>query len=315
MKKVNENGGVTPFSKLLGQPTGAKASGVAFSLAAVIPVILSFVFLVFAAALGGMKEEGYETQDWFLYANFLLPQISFVLVAVFYFAYTGSFKKTVNAQKCAPKYYLIAVLLQIGLLSLSELNAIFLSFLENFGYTDAGISLPSTDGAGFIGVFFVIAVLPALLEELIFRGAILDGLKTAFGTLGSVLICGALFALYHQNPAQTAYQFCCGTAFALVAVRSGSILPTVLSHFLNNLFVLFMYKFGVTQFSPTVFTVIVCVSVCCLLVSLGWLIFFDKKPDCKQEKEKGNAKRFFLFSAVGIFVCALTWISVLLSGV
>ena len=257
--KKNKNEGLN-LSSLFRQSSPAKASGLAFTWSTILPTVLSFLFIIVAVATGAMKGD-YETKDWFLYTNFLLPQISFIIVALLYFVQpkegrTGDTKNCekgrIFGQKCAPKYFLIAVLLQIGLLSLSELNGLFLSFLERFGYEDKGISLPNMDGFGFIGVLFVIAVLPSILEELIFRGVLLNGLKTAFGTIGSVLVCGALFSLYHQNPAQTVYQFCCGMIFALVAIRSGSILPTILSHFLNNLFILVMYKLGITEFSPTV---------------------------------------------------------------
>ena len=47
-----------------------------------------------------------------------------------------------------------------------------------------------------------------LLEELFFRGILLRGMKK-FGTVAAVFYGAALFSLYHQSPAQTAYQFIC----------------------------------------------------------------------------------------------------------
>ena len=38
-----------------------------------------------------------------------------------------------------------------------------------------------------------------------------------------------------MNPAQTPYQFAVGFAFSLLAIKSGSILPSAVAHFLNNL--------------------------------------------------------------------------------
>jgi hypothetical protein len=141
------------------------------------------------------------------------------------------------------------VLLQIGLFAFSELNTLFLEFLEGFGYTPDEIRLPSINGWGFIGALIAVALLPAVFEEILFRGVLLGGMKQ-FGEVKAALLCGALFALYHQNPPQTVYQFICGTAFAFIAMRSGSILPTVLSHFLNNAFILCLYAFNVQTF-PT----------------------------------------------------------------
>ncbi|MFR1983946.1 MAG: hypothetical protein ACLS4Z_09725 [Christensenellaceae bacterium] len=46
------------------------------------------------------------------------------------------------AGKCAPKYFLIAVLLQVGLFRSRELNGLFLNFLGRFGYKDDPICCP-----------------------------------------------------------------------------------------------------------------------------------------------------------------------------
>ena len=298
--------------KLFGEPTQASASGIAFSLAAVLPNLLSIIFLL-AVGMGD-----YQQTDWYLYASYLLPQMSFAITAIWFLYYTKTpIKAVFKNQKCAPRYFLIALLLQVGLLFLSQLNALFLSFLENFGYEDAGIRLPSMDGFGFIGVLIVVAVLPAILEETIFRGILLGGLKN-FGKVGSILLCGALFALYHQNPAQTLYQFCCGVAFALIAVRSGSVLPTVLSHFFNNAFILVLTKFGIESFPAPVLFAIFIVSAICLIISLVWLFVFDKKKNNGDEqtpaRDKTERERFFIYASIGLAICALTWMAVLISG-
>lgn len=306
--------------KLLGAPTPSKASGVAFSLSAVLPVALSLVFLIVITALGLTKENGYEKKDWYLYCSYLLPQLSFALVAVWFLFYTKTPVSTaVKSQKCHPKYYIIALLLQIGLFSLSELNALFLEFLGNFGYVDGGIMLPSMDGFGFVGVLLIVALFPAVFEEIMFRGVLLSGLKS-LKSVTAILVCGALFSLYHQNPAQTLYQFCCGVAFAFVALKAGSILPTVLAHFINNATILTLTKLGINGFSTAVFVVIIAVSIVCLVVSVGYLLFLDKSGTClgtnatEKSEEAGAKKRFFGCAGVGIAVCLLSWLLTLFTG-
>ncbi|MBQ7368237.1 MAG: CPBP family intramembrane metalloprotease, partial [Clostridia bacterium] len=260
-----------PNGTFFGEPTPASSAGGAFSIAAVLPVLFSAIFLI---AVGQID---YTKTEWGLYIAYILPQLAFAVTAIWYARQTKTPLKTaIRAQKCKPKYFLLALLLQIGLLSLSELNALFLELLGNFGYEDKGILLPSMNGFGFFGVLFVVAVLPAVLEELMFRGVVLGGLKS-FGELGSAVLCGALFALYHQNPAQTLYQFCCGFAFALVALRAGSILPTVFSHFFNNALILGLTKAGIGAFPAPVALAVFGVSLLCLVLSLVWLFHFDKK--------------------------------------
>lgn len=300
---------------LLGESTPAKVSGLAYSLAPVIAAVLSVVFFIVISLLGAEVKEGETYKNWYLYCNFLLPQLGLFLVAWLCKQYSKApLKETAGAQICSFRYFVIAILMQIGLLSLSQLNTLFLSWLGKFGYQDAGISLPSMDGFGFVGVFFTVAVLPAIMEELIFRGVLLNGLKTSFPEWAAVLLCGALFSLYHQNPAQTIYQFCCGAAFALVAIKAGSIFPTVLSHFLNNAVIVVLNKFGITAFPAPVLITVICVSAVCLVGTLLWLIF-KEKTDGNKNKDKSEQKRFFLFAAVGIGVCLLSWIAVLFSGI
>ncbi len=307
------------LNALLGQSTKGKASGLSFTLASVISLLLSGLFLYALYFCGVTKAENYAQQDWYLYCAYLLPQISTVIVLVLYFLYT---KKPVNQalseQKCEWKYFLIALFMQVGLLSLSELNTLFLEFLGNFGYEDSGITLPSMDGAGMVGVLFVVAVLPSVLEELLFRGMLLNGLKQ-FGEGIAILVCGGLFALYHQNPAQTLYQFCCGAAFAFVAIRSGSVLPTILSHLFNNAAILILAKCGIYTLQGGMYAIILVISAICLLGSLAYLLVFDKKTTAKEEETdaetlKAERKNFWMFAAVGIIVCAINWISVLVMG-
>ena len=307
----------TPFGNLFGEPTPAKASGLAFSVATLLPTVLSFFFLLILAVLGLGDTEDYQTADWFLYANYLLPQISFALVTLAYLRYRQtSVGVAVKKQACKPVYFFVAIILQIGLFGLSELNSLFIGWLQGFGYEDGGILLPSVDGLGFWGVLLVVGVLAATLEEIVFRGVVLDGLKKNFSLPVAVVVCGGMFAIYHQNPAQTLYQFCCGAAFALVALRSGSVLPTAIAHFINNAVILILYKMGVTELATPVVVAVVCVSIVCLIGALGYLIFLDKNEPIRTERQKQGAerKKFFLFSAVGIAVCVLTWLFVLFTG-
>ena len=310
-KQTGKNG---VLHSLIGAPTPAKASGLTYSLAAILSVVVAFLFLMAVSAFG-LAKEGYDTTDWYLYCSYLLTPLTFLLVALFVLRWSGqSVGAKIRAQVCPAKYFIIAILLQCGLLCLSQLNELFLGWLAKFGYEDTPIQLPSLDGFGFVGVLFTVAVMPAVFEELIFRGLLLKGMKS-FGTIGAVLLNGALFAIYHQNPAQTLYQFCCGAAFAFVAIRAGSILPTIVSHFINNALVIILLKFGKTELQGGVMLAVLIVSILCLIASLVWLFFFDKGKNAPNgEKNKAEQKHFFTYASVGVAMYALTWISVLLTG-
>ena len=308
-------------------PTQAKASGVAYSASIMILLILSMVVTIVLGVAGIVIKSTDVKPNWYIYLNYLLPQLSLFLVAVIYFAWLKRpVKQAWREQKCHPKYFLLAVLLQVGLLSLGTLNDVFMRFLERFGYKNTTLLLPNLDGFGLIATIFCVAVLPAIFEEIFFRGILLKGLR-GFGTIGGVFLCGALFSLYHQSPVQTIYQFACGMAFAFMAIKAGSILPTVLSHFLNNTLIIILTKLGIEGIPTSVYVPYVIITSLCLIVSLGYLFFFDTKktdggdrkikPQKKQRQAQENQAervRFIVCAMVGITVFAINWISALVTG-
>lgn len=82
-----------------------------------------------------------------------------------------------------------------------------------------------------------LAILPALAEELVFRGVLARALarrSTALAIVGSALV----FSLYHLLPIQVVATMPLGIALAILAVRSDSILPGMLAHALNNALVI-----------------------------------------------------------------------------
>ena len=301
-------------------PTQAKASGVAYSASVMILLALSLVFSIALGMAGVVIGEKDVKPNWYIYANYLLPQLSLFLVVALYFGWLKRpVKQAIQEQKCHPKYYLLAVLLQIGLLSLGTLNDMFLRFLERFGYRPTTLLLPNLNGFGLVATIFCVALLPAVLEEVFFRGILLKGLR-CFGTIGSIFLCGALFSLYHQSPVQTVYQFACGLAFAFMTIRAGSIFPTVLSHFLNNTLIIVLTRLGIDGIPSAIYLPYVMITSLCLIGTLGYLFFFDtpimaEKPKSSQEQEiKRERKRFFVCALVGITVFAINWISALAKG-
>lgn len=79
------------------------------------------------------------------------------------------------------------------------------------------------------------AIIPAFVEELLFRGVVLTNLLP-YGRAPAVVISAVLFGLMHQNPAQIFYATMAGLVLGLVCVRTRSIWGGVLIHFVNNLF-------------------------------------------------------------------------------
>jgi sodium transport system permease protein len=92
---------------------------------------------------------------------------------------------------------------------------------------------PFAEGQYFAALF-AFALLPALCEEIAFRGFLLSGLHRRFRPRNAVLVSAFLFALYHMNVFLFLPMFLLGVILALLTVRSRSLLPAICLHFLHN---------------------------------------------------------------------------------
>lgn len=83
---------------------------------------------------------------------------------------------------------------------------------------------------------FVLAVVPAFVEEIIFRGSVLNGLKQ-YTLIGAILLSSVCFAFFHLNVSKFFYQFYVGLIFALVVAFTQDIKLSMIMHFTNNFLV------------------------------------------------------------------------------
>jgi sodium transport system permease protein len=81
---------------------------------------------------------------------------------------------------------------------------------------------------------FLMAVSPAICEELLFRGALLRVSRKVLSTPGVVLLNGVLFGAFHLSVYRFFPSAILGIFLAIIVIRSGSIIPAMLFHFLNN---------------------------------------------------------------------------------
>ena len=80
-----------------------------------------------------------------------------------------------------------------------------------------------------------ISLLAPILEELLFRGAI-QGCLQARGKSPwmAIVVASLIFGVVHMNPAQIPFAFLLGMMFGWLYYRTGSLLPGIVGHILNN---------------------------------------------------------------------------------
>jgi len=94
--------------------------------------------------------------------------------------------------------------------------------------------LVQANGRGeFLFVLLVVALVPAVSEELLFRGLVQRNFEEAVGWRGPV-ITGIIFGLYHFNPFTLVPLVVLGVYFGFIVYRSGNITLSMSAHFFNN---------------------------------------------------------------------------------
>lgn len=91
--------------------------------------------------------------------------------------------------------------------------------------------------------YVAVGLLAPLVEEMVFRGAILRSLlSTMSRPWAAVVVSAVMFALFHANPAQMPHALLVGLLLGWMYMRTGSIVPGVAYHWVNNTIAYVMYN-------------------------------------------------------------------------
>lgn len=79
-----------------------------------------------------------------------------------------------------------------------------------------------------------IALIPALCEEVLFRGYVMRAFEKSWGIIASIILSGIIFGMFHIQLGNLLPLATLGMALALMTWLSNSIWPAVAAHFINN---------------------------------------------------------------------------------
>lgn len=96
---------------------------------------------------------------------------------------------------------------------------------------------------GFWGAIVKVAIIAPIIEEILFRGIIMNGLIKNYRSWYAVLMSGVLFSLYHLNPWQMTYTFFLGLLLGWIVLKTKSLPLAILIHSINNLLVLLSMQY------------------------------------------------------------------------
>ena len=174
---------------------------------------------------------------------FLRQQTVFLLVTVFApamimtFLLTRSPRETLQLKRppllSLPAAALLAIALMPMIVALSAgVNSIY---EPSAGVESMMVALDAKlDGADLVWVLLVIAAVPAICEELAYRGFILSGFRHTGYKWRAIGLSSLFFAITHPFVPQQINAFLLGLVLGYIAIQSGSIWPAMTYHLVHN---------------------------------------------------------------------------------
>lgn len=157
--------------------------------------------------------------------------ITFIFPAIIYLIITKQSAKDVLKLN---KLYLKDALLIILLAFVCQPIMTFFSLISQFFFeNEIGNFVTGIVDSPYIILLLLIAVLPAITEEITIRGVVLSGYEDKNIYLAAS-ITGLLFGIMHLDPQQFLYAAVLGFVLALVVRITNSIFASALIHFLIN---------------------------------------------------------------------------------
>jgi membrane protease YdiL (CAAX protease family) len=92
-------------------------------------------------------------------------------------------------------------------------------------------------GFGFPVIVFGLCLMPAIWEEIAFRGLIQTSLDKKFSKWEAIFITSGMFAIIHISLFSWPYLFLLGIVLGLIREYSQSLWPSIFMHFLHNFIV------------------------------------------------------------------------------
>ncbi|MBQ9104303.1 MAG: CPBP family intramembrane metalloprotease [Clostridia bacterium] len=193
----------------------------------------------------------------------------------------------------------ISLILAFGMFfGLGFVNGLVVNAFESLGLKVNSTNLIINGTLEYLFYILVVAILPALLEELFFRKLLIDNFLS-LGKPLAIILSAFLFAIYHASVSQLIYQFIYGLLLGLLYVKSKSELPSIFAHFINNFAVLSFTYFNVNinLSSP----LLISLGLVALVGGVVWLLLIDRKGE--KLEPTGKKSQAVLYSGFGIFIC------------
>ena len=221
----------------------------------------------------------------------VVVQLLILLFPLLYLWYLkADFKKVLSLQPPKVLHIPAALFVWIGGFSLMCMLAVLLTKIFPESTQSMADTMAEYVRQPFWVLVLVMAVMPAVGEELMFRGFIFGTLKRRWRVLPAMLVTAAIFGIYHMSLSKFFTTALLGFMLVYVVEKTGSIFCSMLMHFCNNLVAVVVMKYSeqtsravpiLTKSSYALSDYLLLVGVACIGLGLGW--FLLKKTGIKKQ--------------------------------
>ena len=261
-----------------------------------IPTVSDGVIL-YAVGLVLLIYVGSYIQLKFKMTGIVLTQVMIISLPILFAFYIKSdFKKVFSLKLPKFKHLLGSAILWIGcyLLVFILTNIIMYYFPQNQEIVE-GLNDALFIKDNLLLNLLIVAVMPAICEEMFFRGFILTSFKNNQKSYkGAIIFSGILFGIMHMDFIRIIPTSILGISFAYAVCKSNSIGVGMFMHFLNNGFAVIVTHMSsklvqnvnsseLTYLSISQISLIFIISL--MFISLAVLLFKEKKKEFKEITE------------------------------
>ena len=215
-------------------------------------------------------------------------QQAIILIAPLFYAWymKADAKKLFSVQKIKPLQLLGSLLIGIGVfVGALLLGALLISVFPESAENLAGLDAMLLEQPIYV-LILVMAVMPAIGEELLFRGFIMGTLKTKCKAWLTIAVTTFIFAAFHMSLIKLFTIGIVGLGLTWVTYKTGSIAASMCVHFLNNLMsvIISVYPEQLQKVVPVLFKsrlngtdIVLLVTVMVVSTVFGMLMLRGKK--------------------------------------
>ena len=143
-------------------------------------------------------------------------------------------KKTFRIRLCRPGFLVGGIFLILGAIALGMIVTSVTSVLFPNSADAMTTSMDEIYRMGYGASILIVALLPAVCEELLFRGFLYSSFEARMTQGKAIVLVSVIFGLYHMNVVQSTTTAVIGLAICYLSAQSESLFPGILMHFLNN---------------------------------------------------------------------------------